>query len=125
MVFFNTHFDHVGSTARAESAKLLARRINELAPTGPVIVTGDLNTIAAHPALDPLLDQLSATRTKAPRSDLTGSFNNWMSSYGLVNIDFVLTRDTTVARFQTINDRYGIEFVSDHFPIVATLHLDP
>ena len=41
---FNTHFDHIGDTARLMSAQLIIRKINELAEGLPVIVTGDFNS---------------------------------------------------------------------------------
>jgi endonuclease/exonuclease/phosphatase family metal-dependent hydrolase len=43
IVFFNTHFDHRGQQARLESARLLRRRVTELAGQCRVIVTGDFN----------------------------------------------------------------------------------
>jgi len=41
--FFNLHMDHVGVTARRESAKLILKKIREIAGNLPVIVTGDFN----------------------------------------------------------------------------------
>jgi endonuclease/exonuclease/phosphatase family metal-dependent hydrolase len=41
--FFNLHMDHVGVVARREAAKLIVRKINEIAHHQPVIVTGDFN----------------------------------------------------------------------------------
>jgi len=41
--FFNTHFDHVGVTARRESSKLILRKIKELAGDEPTVLTGDFN----------------------------------------------------------------------------------
>jgi endonuclease/exonuclease/phosphatase family metal-dependent hydrolase len=49
IVFFNTHFDHMGTTARLESAKLLRRKIASFSDTCSVIVTGDFNTDEASP----------------------------------------------------------------------------
>ena len=43
IVFFNTHFDHRGEQARTESARLLRRRVAEMAKQNRVIVTGDFN----------------------------------------------------------------------------------
>jgi len=40
---FNTHFDHQGAVARAESARLLLRRIRDTAGRAPVLLTGDFN----------------------------------------------------------------------------------
>ena len=39
----NTHFDHVGVTARRESAKLIMRKIQEIVGNRPAVVTGDFN----------------------------------------------------------------------------------
>ncbi|MCF0199682.1 MAG: endonuclease/exonuclease/phosphatase family protein [Bacteroidaceae bacterium] len=43
----NTHFDHVGHTARQESAKLIMRKIEEIVGTNPAFVTGDFNITEA------------------------------------------------------------------------------
>lgn len=39
----NTHFDHVGVTARKESAKLIMEKIQDIVGTQPAVVTGDFN----------------------------------------------------------------------------------
>ena len=39
----NTHFDHVGVTARRESAKLIMRKIRDIVGKQPAVVTGDFN----------------------------------------------------------------------------------
>ena len=39
----NTHFDHVGKTARRESARLIMRKIQEIVGGNPAVVTGDFN----------------------------------------------------------------------------------
>lgn len=40
---FNTHFDHVGTIARAESAKLIMEKVREIGGQRPAILTGDFN----------------------------------------------------------------------------------
>ncbi|MDZ7689932.1 MAG: endonuclease/exonuclease/phosphatase family protein [Balneolaceae bacterium] len=40
---FNTHFDHRGEQARAESAKLILEIIDKIAGNAPVVLTGDFN----------------------------------------------------------------------------------
>jgi hypothetical protein len=47
---FNAHFDHKGKIARNESAKLLLRKIKEIAGSFPSVVTDDLN---ARPQMNP------------------------------------------------------------------------
>ena len=39
----NTHFDHVGVTARRESAKLIMKKIKKIVGKKPAVVTGDFN----------------------------------------------------------------------------------
>lgn len=41
--FFNLHLDHIGVTARQESAKLVVEKIREMAKGRPVVLTGDFN----------------------------------------------------------------------------------
>ncbi|GGW21966.1 endonuclease/exonuclease/phosphatase family protein [Arenibacter certesii] len=41
--FFNVHFDHVGTKARLESAKLILKKIKEITRENPVLLTGDFN----------------------------------------------------------------------------------
>lgn len=42
-LFFNLHMDHVGVQARAESAKLILKKIKEFPKRLPAILTGDFN----------------------------------------------------------------------------------
>ena len=43
LFLFNTHLDHAGWAARRESCFLLLARIQEIAGSAPVVVTGDFN----------------------------------------------------------------------------------
>lgn len=42
-MFFNLHMDHVGVVARREAARLVVRRIGEMAKGEPIVLTGDFN----------------------------------------------------------------------------------
>ena len=41
--YFNLHMDHVGVVARREGAKLVVKKIKEIAKGAPVVLTGDFN----------------------------------------------------------------------------------
>ncbi|HEY5799568.1 MAG TPA: endonuclease/exonuclease/phosphatase family protein, partial [Burkholderiaceae bacterium] len=43
--FFSVHFDHEGEVARRESAKLMVKKIAEIAGSEPVICAGDFNSV--------------------------------------------------------------------------------
>ncbi len=46
----NTHFDHIGKTARVESARLIMKMIQKIVGKKPAIVTGDFNVTEESPA---------------------------------------------------------------------------
>ena len=79
---FNTHLDHKGSTARKESAKLIASKIKELNPDGLVtFLTGDFNVKPNNAALDPLNDSMKSARDYAAVSDNTkNTFHGFANS---------------------------------------------
>jgi endonuclease/exonuclease/phosphatase family metal-dependent hydrolase len=41
--YFNLHMDHVGVVARREAAKLVVKKIGQIAKGAPVVLTGDFN----------------------------------------------------------------------------------
>ena len=46
----NTHFDHIGVKARTESAKLIMKKIEQIAGKNPAVATGDFNITDTNPA---------------------------------------------------------------------------
>jgi endonuclease/exonuclease/phosphatase family metal-dependent hydrolase len=127
----NTHFDHRGAEARRESAKLLLRKLPELAGDLPVILTGDFNTT---PSSEPyailtgrdaaadawrLVDTRAASRTKPQGPNST--WNGFTRIVPDQQIDFILTRGLAThshAILETVRDG---KFASDHLPVLAEL----
>ena len=65
---FNTHFDHMGQRARAESAKLLLQKVKDIAGKTTAIITGDFNATPSGEPIQIIQDKanpLSLTDTKA------------------------------------------------------------
>lgn len=131
--FFDSHFDHQGVIARRESAKLLNRKIREIAGNLPVFATGDYNATPESEPIqtilsDGLLKDAFAKSEQKPYGT-TGTFhgfNRVKTGYG--RIDFIfLTDNIRVKRYGTINDwtqyddKYPSAYPSDHFPILATV----
>jgi 6-phosphogluconolactonase (cycloisomerase 2 family)/endonuclease/exonuclease/phosphatase family metal-dependent hydrolase len=136
IVFFNTHFDHQGETARQESAKLLRRKVSEVGYAARVIVTGDFNAdegsgpyrnlfAPIEKVPSPLLDTF---RTVHPERDADeGTFSGFQADaiHG-ARIDWIgVSRDWEI-RKATI-DRTSKEgrTPSDHFAVTATLQAKP
>lgn len=129
---FNLHMDHVGVKARAESAKLILKKIKEMTNGRPVILTGDFN-VDQHSESYKLLATsnvlFDAYETTKLRYALTGSFNAFKPNLATTGrIDHIfLTRDFTVQRYGILDDTYRSKdgdtgtarMPSDHFPVMA------
>ncbi len=125
---FNTHFDHVGVTARAESAKLILARIAQIAGNDPVMLTGDFNCeLTDQPYLiltnkedeKSLEDALFAS--KIPHH---GPLSTWsgFSFPGVPGrrIDYIFVNDgVEVLKHAILSDSWSGRFPSDHLPVVG------
>ncbi len=123
---FNVHFDHIGETARGESAKLVLQKIAEIANDAPLILTGDFN-----------VDQNSETYTLIDSSDILDdsytlspvklATNGTVNLFGLntvttQRIDHVfISKDFKPTRYGILTDNYwtdadGISSHPENFP---------
>jgi endonuclease/exonuclease/phosphatase family metal-dependent hydrolase len=128
----NTHFDHVGETARQESARLIRRRLATLSGGLPVVVTGDLNadpqsvayrTLTRDSVPDgvPALGDAFATS----RAGHYGPTSTWTAFRAIEpgrRIDYVMTSaDVSVLAHGILPDSWDGRFPSDHLPVLAVL----
>ncbi len=103
---FNLHMDHVGIVARREAAKLIVKKIREIAKGAPVVVTGDFNVDQNNEIFKIftdsgiLKDSYTAARLRFAENGTFNSFNTnfWSAS----RIDHVFVSP------QFAVDRYGI-----------------
>lgn len=126
---FNTHFDHRGETARRESARLLLRKVAEIAGRDtPVVVTGDFNSTpdsepyriltTGEGARGALVDAMDAA--SCPHHGPTSSWNGFKAIEPGRRIDFVLVRPPVgVLQHGILSDTFGGRFPSDHLPVLA------
>jgi len=138
--FFNLHMDHVGTVARAESAKLIVRNIEERCqPSEYVFVTGDFNVdqtdgiFTTFTGSDVLTDSFGKA---ADRLFFTGTYNAFdPDRYTAGRIDHIFVSPTVrVDNFAVRTDTYrspaeeGAESVarcpSDHFPVFLKVTLE-
>lgn len=124
--FFNVHFDHVGTTARAESAKLVVAKIKEIAGDDYVICGGDFNAppseTTVHKAMTSYFDDSRVISETTPTGSV-GTFNGWSinSSTFTENkkIDYIYCKKFQVISYSVLNDKYVAEaYPSDHFPVL-------
>ncbi len=132
--YFNTHFDHMGERAREESAKLLLRKMWEIAGEEPVILSGDFNSTDTSKPYLLLTDKLSTYgmtdamfASKSPHHGPIGSFSGSFTLPGVGNnrIDFIFIRNNIMVRKHAIlSDSWDGRLPSDHLPVLAELRID-
>ena len=125
--FANAHFDHRGSQARLESAKLIGRWAESVEM--PVILAGDFNAgegsdpynaLMRAKGLASFVDSYRAIHPeKNPRE---GTFSHWIGRREGKRIDWILHS----AKFLTLNASINYtneegRYPSDHYPVQAIL----
>jgi len=122
---FNTHYDHVGVQARIESAKLIKKKIQEIAPKLPVVLTGDLNVTPETEAVATIKTFLSDTKEISiePAYGPDGTFNSFKWNAPLKDkIDYIfVNKGFKVQKFGVLSDSKNRRYPSDHLPIMARL----
>ena len=133
--FVNTHFDHRGKKARAQSGLLLHTRIAAFPEDEPVIVTGDFNAregSAPYKALLPdgtrLVDTFRASHPWRGRDGTfqrrDGTFHGFRGIADGRRIDWALvSKDLSIrgARVEDHSDKG--RWPSDHFPVTTVVSL--
>jgi endonuclease/exonuclease/phosphatase family metal-dependent hydrolase len=132
LVYFNTHFDHLGVTARLESAKLLRRQIKILANHCSTIVTGDFNSAEGSPPyqslfgtvgddLSPIVDTYRVANTTKGVEE--GTFSGFRPNANRgARIDWIgCSRDWHVRAADIDRTSKDGRTPSDHFPVTAVL----
>ena len=134
ILFYNTHWDHVGKVARVESGKLM-RKLIETHRGGddlPVIVTGDFNSTEDSEQYRSLtvgdgsgLKLIDAYRTIHPqRQPDEATFNGFKGTRQGMRIDWILHSPHWNATGAAIDrtEKDG-RTPSDHYPVTAELEL--
>ena len=129
---FNTHFDHIGDTARTESAKLIVETVKTIGGNSPVILMGDFNvTPNAKPYI--VLTQSNSSlqdayhRSVLPHVGPEFSFEGFevMGSSNKRRIDYIFVNDKVdVLKHAIISDFRDGRYPSDHLPVIAEIRLE-
>jgi endonuclease/exonuclease/phosphatase family metal-dependent hydrolase len=119
---FNTHLDNKGKTARSESMKLIAQKMDELNPEGlPAFLMADFNTVASDAIFAPIKGKMKSTRDVAQTSDRNKfTFNGYNAPKSQIDHIFFSGDQLTPLTFKVLDGDYGNKWISDHYPIMAT-----
>ncbi|WP_415580389.1 endonuclease/exonuclease/phosphatase family protein [Flavobacterium longum] len=123
---FNTHLDHVGEVARANSAKLIVRKIAEINKENwPVVVTGDFNSEPTGGAYKNMIATLTDSKTISETKPFgpSGTFNAFKFHEPVTTcIDYIFVSGRVrVLRHAVLSDSKDCRYPSDHLPVFAAL----
>ena len=132
-VVFNTHFDHVGETARRESAALVLAEMGRIAGNDPVVLTGDLNctredaaygTLLSGAGGAPLLRDAREASLRPPYGP-AHSFSGFRAeARSALPIDHIFVSSSLeVTRAGILPGSWDGRFVSDHNPVLAEIRI--
>ncbi len=144
---FNAHFDHKGSEARINSAKLMGSKASELSDQTPYLIMGDFNTfpndrgLEAYEALKDHKDVIDAREIAGKRYGPDNTWIGWdYSPWNLKKMQqrfpdspfrldhiFLSRAGFRVDRTAVVDDRFKIKwenekkevYPSDHRPVIA------
>lgn len=139
--FYNLHMDHVGVKARAESSKLILKKIQELPVNLPVILTGDFNvdqfneSYALINTSGILRDAYELSPVKLATNGTFNSFNPDSKTESRIDHIF-LSKAFSAVRYGILTDNYKdkktdslvhpknayiARMPSDHFPVLVEI----
>lgn len=128
----NTHFDHQGTIARQESAKLLMKKVAEFTEEKswvPVIITGDFNSLRKSGPYQLITHWDNPVKMRDARNDSTASIlgpESTFSGFGTLKedmiIDYIFVNEAVnVCKHHIITNQKNGRTPSDHLPVVAEI----
>lgn len=126
--YFSTHLDHKGEFARAETARLNVRKMQEIAGDYPAFIVGDFNAYYDEKAMYNTFNAYFNDSRKTTQSAPVGpgaTFGPWNPTLsGGEPIDYVFCNRVNVLSYETITEDFGRGVTpSDHLPILITCTL--
>ena len=122
----NTHFDHRGVKARAESGQLIVKQFSKLPADRATVVMGDFNCRPGSEPYDAITSSFTDAR-KTSESKPTGPSSTWNGFREIVPdqiIDHIFVRSIVVLELATDDPRTASgRFASDHLPVKAVMQL--
>ena len=120
ITFCNTHLDHMSDTARLLGMTAVLQRLSGCRT--PLILTGDMN---ARPGSLPIkaVSAYDGGRLKEASDGIDITFHGWGKR--AIKIDYIFSDLPSRDAYHVIDEpAEGTPYISDHYPICATLSLD-
>ena len=128
LVVINTHLDHKGGKAQAESGKLIARRAKALGGRfdAPTLIMGDFNSSPVDPSITSIWQ--SGDFTDSYHALDVAEQDNALTSHGDSYktlgkpIDYISAeKPLTISNAAILREKYSDVWPSDHYPVIVTV----
>jgi endonuclease/exonuclease/phosphatase family metal-dependent hydrolase len=117
----NTHWDHVGVTARRNSAALILKEINEFPIVSNTLILGDFNCTRNEQELQTLVNSFNDAGFSANKE--IGTFNNFsrekLNEASRIDFIFYRLKNLGFSNYRVGNLNAEEPLLSDHFPVMA------
>jgi len=125
---FNTHYDHIGNTAREESSRLILKKIKQINTDDyPVILMGDFNAEPNSKPISIIEKEFEDGATVAsngiygPIGTYTGFQKQTIPER---RIDYIFVKGLKVMTYRHIDDRMkNNNYLSDHLPVFINVEI--
>ncbi|MBP5217892.1 MAG: endonuclease/exonuclease/phosphatase family protein [Bacteroidales bacterium] len=120
--YFNVHMDHRGPNARLQSSILIVEKIKEIAGDDAVVfLGGDFNMPDSEKGIKPLQDYMKEAAHSVRKPDTAPTFNDFgRKGSKPMWLDHIMFRGAIAKSFIVVDEnKYGVQYISDHYPIVA------
>jgi Kef-type K+ transport system membrane component KefB/endonuclease/exonuclease/phosphatase family metal-dependent hydrolase len=128
LVVANTHLDHARSEIRVHQVETLLEHLLPAAGNDPLVVIGDFNDPPGSEVHTTLVEVLRDARdvSQTPPEGPSTTFNGFSEPKEGALIDHVFIRGPLDVRAVRVVDeqRDDGRYLSDHFPVLASLHLE-
>ncbi|MDQ2801070.1 MAG: endonuclease/exonuclease/phosphatase family protein [Armatimonadota bacterium] len=127
---YNVHLDHEAQQAREKGVELVLERIRRRSASDPVILTGDFNAWPDNAAVARVqrADSPVSRNALAAANSVdagAGTFHGFTGHAQENPIDYIfLSSEWRVLEGAVVRGDGARPFVSDHFPVAATLELE-
>jgi endonuclease/exonuclease/phosphatase family metal-dependent hydrolase len=115
---FNAHLDHVGSVARAESAKLMQRKMKEIHPKGKHVLMGDFNADLTDSAFSGFRSWENSRKDFGPKEYTYSTFDPTVLGGPVIDHILFDFRVSNKQKARILRPMFKNRYLSDHFPVV-------
>ena len=124
--YINTHIDHQSELAQVEGMKLISNFFEKYKNDYPLFITADFNMRSDNVAFDPIEAYMYNTREVAPEelTDYDTTYNGYVTTNDSIIDHIYCSNYLKVVEYHTIDEDYGVPFVSDHYPIYSIIKIE-